>query len=157
MKRMGTIFMIIWLLSGCINFYDLKNPFRKENVLSKIIRMELYLIRTGDKEFDVLLNDENISSYIGWTFSGCGGNVSLPTYYRDGISKEEFKEYVPYIIENLKETLLYKNFIKYKQTEDDYFPFSANIQGLARFAGREQKNIKLVKATDNYVCVSIKY
>ncbi|RPE82626.1 hypothetical protein EDC46_1563 [Vespertiliibacter pulmonis] len=124
-------------------------------MLENLISSEIYLIKTKDKSFDLRKNEENIFSYIDYDLSGCGNNTV--TYSRKALSIEEFRKYVPRIVQNMKETLVYSYFINHKEKEYDVYPFNFSPSSLAEFANKEQKNVQLVKINNNYICVSIKY
>lgn len=138
-------------LSGCFNLYDLKNPYRKEGLVDDLIRAELYLIKHGDTTFDSSKTNDSHYMYVYWDFSECGGQL---TYNRRKIEKVYFRQ-IPKIITNMKKTLYYKTFKdhNFEGYDHRFLP----KKGLISFINREQKNIKLIKATDDYVCVSIEY
>lgn len=156
----GFCLPIVFLLTACFNLYDLKNPFRKEEILENLISSEVYLIRTNDKTFDFMEKKDDLFGYIvngaiRDSFSKCGQNATI--YYRKTLSKDEFRKYVPNIVLNMKGTLMYSYFINYKMQEYDVYPFNFSPVRLAKFAAEEQKNIQLIKIDNNYICVSIKY
>lgn len=157
-RRIITTIPLISIIA-CSNFsdfvYDSKNPYRKEGLLEDFISAELYLIRTGDKSFDLRKNNEPFFSYIGYDFSRCGSG--MVTYYRKELSIENFLEYVPKIVNNMKDSLFYRNFLNYQKSENDVYPFNDNPIRLITFINKEQDNVKLLKSTSDYICVSIKY
>lgn len=149
LKKLTMSLTAITLLSGCFNLYDMKNPYRKEGRVEELLQAELYLIKHGDETFR--RTEDNYYMYVYWDSSECGGQT---TYKRRQIEKEYFR-HAPKIIENMKDTLYYKTFKDHDFEGYDH-RFLPN-KGLVNFIKREQKYIKLIKATDDYVCVSIQY
>lgn len=128
---------------------------RKESQLKEIIEMEIYIRRTNHYSLDILEHTENIYSYVHWGDLTCG--KELDTYRRGNISTTQFRKDIPEIIQHLKSTKFYKHFKDYKTTEYSPNILDTPIEYLIEFIENEQKNLKIVKITDDYICFNIKY
>lgn len=153
-----TLILFSLTITACSHyFYDLKNPnSRKQMFLFDIISADLYLQETNDYYFSYLKTGKRYDRYIGWTYYPCGLEKA-DTYTRSEMSIKEFREKVPKIITNLRGSRFYEEFKDYSNEKSLYKVSRLNVESMIKFIKKEQKNIKITKIADDYICVSIQY